>query len=675
MKIDRQRVLKRNNPTYTKAEIDSPLSVGNGDFAFTVDVTGLQTFYHQYSKIPLCTMASWAWHENPFPDGINKEIKPEYLDTFGRDVPYYINAEGQEDVFNYLRQNPHRFNLARIGLHIGSDEITVPDDLTNVHQQLDLYSAMITSDFRLLGKDVMVTTGCHPDADMIYIKIKSELIKSGELGVDIQFPYAHCGISGGDFNKKSAHRTEVVKEERRELLFKRQLDSFHYYTHITSAEEITLATVEAHDFSIFAIEHDCLELHIHFSKNNKRILCTSMEEDILRHWHSFWDSVGFVDFGDCTNKKSPELERRVVLSQYLTAIQCSGFMPPQETGLTANSWFGKSHLEMHYWHSAWFSLWGKAELLEKSMKWYMDILPVARDTAKTQGYRGARWPKMVDQAGKDSPSSIGPLLVWQQPHPILYAELIYRANPRNEILRRYCALVQETAEFMMDFLYFDSVTQRYILGPPLIPAQENHEHTNVFNPVFELAYWLFALKVYRTWMERLNMKPLAQTDEIINAMAHPGAIGELYYTHENCKDMFERFNNDHPAMLCAYGFIPGLHIDKAIMRTTLDKVLACWEKATMWGWDYPVMAMTAARLGEAELAVECLLLDEPKNLYLKNGHNFQSPDLPLYLPGNGGLLLAVGMMLSGWDGCEETTPGFPKNNEWNVRYEGIDRYI
>jgi hypothetical protein len=60
------------------------------------------------------------------------------------------------------------------------------------------------------------------------------------------------------------------------------------------------------------------------------------------HWQRYWAGGAAIDLS-----ASPELERRVVLSQYLTAIQCAGSLPPQETGLTCNSWFGKFHLEMH----------------------------------------------------------------------------------------------------------------------------------------------------------------------------------------------------------------------------------------------------------------------------------------------------------------------------------------
>jgi hypothetical protein len=85
------------------------------------------------------------------------------------------------------------------------------------------------------------------------------------------------------------------------------------------------------------------------------------------------------------------------------------------------------------------------------------------------------------------------------------------------------------------------------------------------------------------------------------------------------------------------------------------------------------MAMTAARLGDPEQAVNVLLADAQKNTYLVNGHNYQDKRLRLYLPGNGGLLAAVAMMACGWDGSTRPTPGFPDNGKWNVRWEGLSR--
>src|SRR5204863_5692608 len=138
-------------------------------------------------------------------------------------------------------------------------------------------------------------------------------------------------------------------------------------------------------------------------------------------------------------------------------------------------------------------------LLERSLGWYDSILPSARERAGSQGYAGARWPKMAGPDGRDSPSPIGPLLVWQQPHPIFYAELCYLARPARATLERYRAIVFESAEFMTSYAWFDQRTNRFVLGPPLIPAQENHPPRETWNPTFELAYWAFGLKTAQRW--------------------------------------------------------------------------------------------------------------------------------------------------------------------------------
>jgi hypothetical protein len=155
-----------------------------------------------------------------------------------------------------------------------------------------------------------------------------------------------------------------------------------------------------------------------------------VETASAEYWARFWPEGGAIECAANRNPRAPELERRIVLSQYLVAIQCAGSLPPQETGLTCSSWYGKFHLEMHYWHAAHFPLWGRPGLLERSLGWYGTIRDSARRRAREQGYSGARWPKMTGPDGAESPSAINPLIIWQQPHPIMLAELVRRARPR-----------------------------------------------------------------------------------------------------------------------------------------------------------------------------------------------------------------------------------------------------
>jgi hypothetical protein len=68
-KINRFALVTRHNIVNTVIDSLNSLSVGNGEFAFTVDITGLQTFPEFYSKgISLGTMSEWGWHTDKNPE-------------------------------------------------------------------------------------------------------------------------------------------------------------------------------------------------------------------------------------------------------------------------------------------------------------------------------------------------------------------------------------------------------------------------------------------------------------------------------------------------------------------------------------------------------------------------------------------------------------------------------
>ncbi|HTP32335.1 MAG TPA: hypothetical protein VMJ75_09185 [Candidatus Acidoferrales bacterium] len=581
--LDRRAIVSRHNPALRGFDPRSPLSVGNGEFCFTADCTGLQTFPLLYEKaLPLGTMSQWGWETSPGrPPG---ELHFAEYDTYGRKVGYPTNSAGQEALFNWLRENPHRLNLGRLGFAIDR-----PEDVRVIRQTLDLWTGILRSEFEWRGRRVLVETCCHPKLDQVAVRVEG-----GPLAV--VFDFAHpVRMTGG--------------MERFAVAFRDQGSE-------TAGPEET--------FSASA-----------------------------RHWARFWSSGAAIDLS-----ASPELERRVVLSQYLTAIQCAGSLPPQETGLTCNSWFGKFHLEMHFWHAAHFAHWGRGDLLERSLGWYNRILPSAREKARSQGYKGARWPKMTDPSGTDSPSPIGPLLIWQQPHPIVLCELTVGRTARAAQFRD---LVFDTAEFMADFAHFDAKTGRYILGPPVIPAQENHPPRETWNPAFELEYWDYALELAQQWRLRAGLAREAKWDDVRSKLSALPVKDGVYLAHENCPQTFTERNLDHPSMLAALGVLPGRKVDRETMRRTLRRVFAEWRWEDTWGWDFPMVAMTAASLGEPRLAIDALMMDTPKNTWLPNGHNWQRANLPCYLPGNGSLLLAIAHMVR--------TRAFPK--EWNVPAEGF----
>jgi hypothetical protein len=654
-RIGRRELAGRHSPVLRAFDPRSPLSVGNGEFAFTADATGLQTFPQLYDgKMPLCTQSQWGWHAIPNRGGQGPaDLRLAMFDTYGRQVGYPTSSDGQRELFDWLRENPHRLHLGKIGFVIEK-----PADVAGIEQTLDLWTGILDSAFQWNGQRIVVETCCHPKLDLLAVTVR------GRVPVSFEFPYGSSAMNAADWASPEKHRSRETASGANRLEIARELDDDGYQVSIAWQTPAGMKREGAHRFVLRATG-DRLDFVCGFWRAGQRPAPLPTAAETLAasraHWSAFWSTGGAVDLAAARDPRARELERRIVLSQYLTAIQCAGSLPPQETGLTCNSWYGKFHLEMHYWHAAHFALWGRAPLLERSLGWYGAILPSAREKARSQGYAGARWPKMTAPDGRDSPSSIGPLLIWQQPHPIAMAELCYRARPNRETLARYCDIVFESAGFMASYAHFDSRTGRYVLGPPVIPAQENHPPRETWNPTFELEYWADALDTAQRWRERLGLPRDPQWDDVRTKLSALPVKDGVYLAHENCPQTFSERNRDHPSMLGALGVLPGTKVDRETMRRTLHKVFAEWNWADTWGWDFPMAAMAAASLGERERAIDVLMMDTPKNTWLANGHNWQRANLPLYLPGNGGLLLATAHMAR--------TSAFPES--WKARWEGL----
>jgi len=684
-KIDRFALVNRHNVLITEFDSLNSLSVGNGEFAFTVDATGLQTFPEIYDNgICLGTQSEWGWHSFPNTQNLRLEETFQYFDVEGRKVPYAIQWNEpvrKKDAANYFRGNPHRLHLGFLGLELLNDnraEVTA-EQITGINQELNMWKGLISSSFKIENESIDVKTFCHPERDMITAEILSERIGKGLLGFNLKFPYPSGGhVDGGyTFNSPEKHHSEIIQQNENSALFKHIIDTTAYFVKMNWSGTAELIEKEPHYFVLMPDPKNTkFNISIEFAEENNLVepldFATS-ELETTEFWNNFWETGGAVDFSETADPRAFELERRVILSRYLTRIQCAGNYPPQETGLTFNSWYGKHHLEMHWWHGVHWAYWGNAEILEKSMIYYHDIFLKAEEKARRQGYPGVRWPKMTDLQGNDSPSGVGEFLIWQQPHPIYYAELLYRENPEKETLEKYALLIFATADFMAGFARWDDENKRYILGPPLIPAQESLEKEITFNPPFELAYWRWGLSVAQKWRERLGMPLNEEWQKVINGLPGFAQKEGLYLAAESAPDSYENehYYSDHPMVLGAFGMMPGtVEMDTAIMSATFDHIEKIWNWPRTWGWDYPMAAMSATRLGKPEKAIDLLLKDVPKNTYLKNGHNWQDVRLRIYLPGNGGLLTAVAMMCAGYEGNTTPNPGFPK--DWKVKWENLE---
>lgn len=92
-------LIKKYNVINEKTDIYNPLSIGNGSFVFTCDITGLQTFSEEYNYIPLLTMSEKFAYKKDL-GNINLE---EYNSYNGK--AYYLTSDKEKNKYEALRTN------------------------------------------------------------------------------------------------------------------------------------------------------------------------------------------------------------------------------------------------------------------------------------------------------------------------------------------------------------------------------------------------------------------------------------------------------------------------------------------------------------------------------------------------------------------------------------------
>lgn len=181
--IDRHAIVSRYNPTRNASSSTTPMQVGNGNFAFGADVTGLQTF------LPFAIMSSWGWKNDSLPEGRTWEDVEDYegvrWDLHGRPVQYEFG--GEPLVQQWLISNPNRVNLGRVGLLFldghGHAQNVSEADITHATQELDLWTGVMSSEFAYGGTKVTVSTSSAQSSSAIAVSVTSELVREGRLGI------------------------------------------------------------------------------------------------------------------------------------------------------------------------------------------------------------------------------------------------------------------------------------------------------------------------------------------------------------------------------------------------------------------------------------------------------------------------------------------------------------
>ena len=674
--IDREAVVKRHRVCTTGTLLKSPAQVGNGKFAFGMDITGLQTF------VPFNTLSDWSWHSFPLPEGMRAEdYRPVVVETHGKKIAYELRNPDQPELSEWLTKNPHRYNLGRIGFRLLREDGTEAReiDLGNARQEIDLWTGVVYSRFELNRKEVKVRTVCHPDKDMIGVSIESELLNDGNMSIYLDFPYPDGRYFKhyiGRYDTISGHTSTFEKLAPNSVRIARTMDDTHYYATLdwTGPATFSRESEKAHTFLLQPRHTSTFSFTCCFSPEPVADVTesvASIERKSAVSWEKYWRSGAAVDLSGSKDPRWLELERRIVLSQYLMRANESGLFPPQESGLVNNGWFGRFHFEMIWWHGVHYGLWNRMECFDNYLNVYKDFMPKALERAKSEGRSGARWPKCTGNFNREWPGSAHAYLIWHEPHPIYFAEMQYRQKPVPETLEKWKDVVLNTADYMADYLFYDKKTKQYVLGPPVVVVSENTDPLQTINPIFELGYFRYGLRTALEWADRLGLseKRTKKWKEVLSKLAPLPVADGVYTTYEGIPDMWTKYTYEHPALTGVYGMLPGDGVDQPTFKRTLEKVSKEWQFNRIWGWDFPMLAMAAARTGQPALAIDMLM--HPSAGFQFDEHGLATGGPFPYFPSNGALLTAVAMMCGGWGGSEGEAPGFPKDGSWTVRYEGF----
>ena len=541
------------NLKFNHIDSKNPVTIGNGDFAITLDQTGTQSLYETYKDIPLSTMSNKNWFYKD-----KKNIKPSYVDG----KAYMLFNLDNDPNYQINRQYPFKYSFMQILLY-DNDKLIDINNIKDVKQELDLYKGIVTSSFNYKEKINKTTSFIYQDHDEFNFKLQSD-----NLNLALKFNYPSY--------TKNGYRLDIlpnvlVKEDRITLLYDDK-NSLSFKLKSSSNYQIVENTL------IFDDNNVSFSLALDEIKEGKLL-------------DEFWkcDNGIIID--------NEELVKKMVLSKYLLHVNSTGIYPPQESGLTYNCWNSKFHLEMHLIHSLWNIYNNHVGDLVKSFDYYLSIMPSSLKRASLNGYKGLRFPKMTGPDGEDSPSNIGPLLIWQAPHILFMLQEIYYLYNKENIIKKYEPLISGTIDFMISFLTLKD--SKYQMLDPLLEACESIPLDRCQNPSFELEYWRYTLerqpKIDTVLYGHQRYDYLDITSKIITPKEDDG----IYLKTYGVIDKYDLYK-DHPTEGFLMSFFKSKIVDKEKMVKTIDYILKNMDLSSYWGWDFPFLGLSLLNCGEIE---------------------------------------------------------------------------
>ncbi|EEY23826.1 conserved hypothetical protein [Verticillium alfalfae VaMs.102] len=634
---NRHRIVSDNNIVRTKLinNETTPLQVGNGNFAFGVDTTGMQTY------LPFNTMSVWAWHNDTEPSG--GCVCPFQNMIMTKEAERATSPGIRYQTTPACRWRP----TAAMSLMI----YRTPSSPTSRSGS----SATLTESTSAGSASATGTPRCRRPASQTRARsstsgaasspprspstaarskssrratltrtpssfdIDSELIQSGDLTVELDFPYPPIHstkykyeVFVGVYDFPANHTTRLTRScEANTAHIYHEMQATRYNVNLRwpDMSPLSLQKVEpegstaltAHRYTLAPAsgrgeqKPSSLSFTAHFSPR-KRLpdLPETIRARNTDGWHDYWDQGGFVDLTASTNPNATELQRRIITSQYHVRVNSAAKgESPQESGL------------MFFWV----------------------LLPTSFARAKLMGWEGARWPKMTDTMTGRSSQASSTLFCYgskyvtivysseenhltnAQPHPMYMAMLAYKTKPTQETLERWDPILEATADYMASYAWYNESSGNYDLGPPLARPVPGHWTT------------------------------------VASKLSKPPQVDGLYAVYEGVNSTWwqdPKLNGDPRSLIMMQGILPNTPaVDEEVGRRTADKVWEVWTDQKIRGWGRPILAINSARVGNPERAIYHLTAYDYWKFddagFAIRGGDGGTP--PPFVPGNAGFSL------------------------------------
>lgn len=166
IELQKKDIIKYNLK-FKDIDYKNPVTIGNGDFALTLDQTGTQSLYEVYNDIPLTTMSNKHWFYKEKKEIRKTNVKGKYYMLYNLDNDPYYEID---------RRYPHKYSFMQILLYDG-DSLIKQDKIANINQELDLYYGVLKSSFYYDGIENKCESLIYQDHDELRFKYEGKNLK------------------------------------------------------------------------------------------------------------------------------------------------------------------------------------------------------------------------------------------------------------------------------------------------------------------------------------------------------------------------------------------------------------------------------------------------------------------------------------------------------------------